>query len=102
VVVYHVNVSDADRAVARVESRVRQGGHPAPEDRVRQRYERNQPLIRQAVLAAYRAYIFDNSRLGEPPQILITFQGGRPVQVADTLPPWAVALYGDDIADGQA
>jgi len=29
VVVYHVNVKDADRAVARVESRVRQGGHPA-------------------------------------------------------------------------
>jgi predicted ABC-type ATPase len=98
VVVYHVNVKDADRAVARVESRVLQGGHPAPEERIRKRYERNQPLIRKAVLAADRAYIFDNSRLGEPAQILITFQGGRAVQLADTLPPWAATLYGDDVA----
>lgn len=100
VVIYHVNVKDADRAVARVESRVREGGHPAPEDRIRKRYERNQPLIREAVLAADRAYIFDNSRLGEPPLVLLTFQAGRAVQIADTLPPWAATLYGDDVAKG--
>jgi predicted ABC-type ATPase len=100
VVVYHVNVKDADRAVARVESRVRQGGHPAPEERIRKRYERNQPLIREAVLAADHAYVFDNSRLGEPPQVLITVQGGRAVKIADALPQWAATLYGDDIVKG--
>jgi predicted ABC-type ATPase len=100
VVVYHVNVKDDDRAVARVESRVRQGGHPAPEERIRKRYERNQPLIREAVLAADRAYIFDNSRLGEPPRILVTFRGGRAAQVAEVLPQWAATLYGDDVAKG--
>jgi predicted ABC-type ATPase len=98
VVVYHVNVKDADRAVARVESRVRQGGHPAPESRIRERYERNQPLIRSAVLAADQAYVFDNSRLGEPPEILITFQSGCAARVARVLPRWAVVLYGDDVA----
>lgn len=100
VVVYHVNVRDADRAVARVESRVRQGGHSAPEDRIRQRYTRNQPLIRLAVLAADQAYIFDNSRLGRPPELVITFQRGRVTQIGTALPKWAGDLYGEDLADG--
>lgn len=97
VVVYHLNVRDADVAVERVSGRVSQGGHPAPEDRVRARYERNQPLIRQAVLMANRAFVFDNSRLGAPPSRLITFIDGRVVTASPPFPDWALDLYGEDI-----
>lgn len=97
VALYHINVRDPDYAVARVEARVEQGGHPAPEDRVRARYARNQPLIREAVLAADRAYVFDNSRLGEPPRRLLSFVDGRVTDVGLDLPAWALALYGEDL-----
>jgi predicted ABC-type ATPase len=95
--VYHLNVADADMAVRRVTGRVAQGGHPAPEDRIRARYERNQPLIRQAILSADRGYVFDTSAMGRAPRPLINFAAGKPVQVADDLPDWAIILYGGDL-----
>lgn len=97
IVVYHLNVEDADLAVSRVAGRVRQGGHPAPEDRVRARYARSQPLIRQAVLAADRAEVLDSSGRGRAPRPLISFRAGKPVEVADDLPDWAINLYGGDL-----
>lgn len=97
-VVYHLNVADADMAVRRVSGRVTQGGHPAPEDRIRARYERNQPLIRQAVLLAQRAYVFDSSGYGAAPTRLITFTSGKATEVADDLPDWAITLYGGDLS----
>jgi len=95
--VYHLNVEDADMAVRRVAGRVRQGGHPAPEDRVRARYERNQPLIREAALGADRAEVFDSSEFGRAPRLLIAFIRGKAVEVADNLPDWAISLYGGDL-----
>lgn len=97
IAVYHLNVRDADLAVDRVSGRVSQGGHPAPEDRIRARYERNQPLIREAALMADRAFVFDNSRRAASPERLITFVTGNAVSVADDLPDWAIELYGGDL-----
>ncbi len=97
-VVYHLNLRDPEHAVLRVRARVARGGHPVPEDRIRGRYERNQPLIRAAILQADDGYVFDSSRLGEPPDLLLIFQGGRAAQIARRLPDWAVELYGGDIA----
>lgn len=97
VILYHVNVRDPEHAVRRVHARRSEGGHGVPEDRIRARYMRNQPLIREAALAADRAFVFDNSRLGQPPRRLITFAGGRAVEVANDLPAWALALYGGDV-----
>lgn len=94
---YHLNVEDADMAVRRVTARVAHGGHPAPEDRIRARYERNQPLIRLAVLSADRGYVFDSSAFGRRPQHLITFADGEAVTVASNLPDWAISLYGGDL-----
>lgn len=92
-VVYHLNVSDPDLSVARVASRVVQGGPPVPEDRIRARYERNQPLIRQAVLMAEDGYVFDSSALGEPPRLLMRFAGGEVRWIGDSVPQWAAKLY---------
>jgi predicted ABC-type ATPase len=97
VFVYHVNVRSADRAVARVAAREALGGHPVPESNIRSRYERNQPLIREAVQMADRAMVFDNSLLGQPPRELIRFVNGQATDVAPDLPAWAKALYADDL-----
>lgn len=97
VVVYHLNLESADDAVIRVAAREARGGHPVPEAQIRGRYERNQPLIREAVLMADRALVFDNSAIGRPPRRLIGFAGGRVRDVAADLPTWAAELYAEHV-----
>lgn len=58
---YFVCTNSAELNVARVRSRVRAGGHPVPEDKIRERYIRSLELTREAIANAYRAYLFDNS-----------------------------------------
>ena len=97
IVLYHLHLRDADLAVGRVQSRVARGGHPAPEARVRGRFARNPPLIRQAALLADQAFVFDNSALAEPPRRVLTLSAGRVVQVAAPLPAWVRTVYGADL-----
>lgn len=95
--VYHVNVSSPDLSVARVAHRVNQGGHNVPEEKIRERYERNQSIIREAVLLADRAFIYDNSTLGSPPKRALSFKSGMIDRIAETLPTWCQTLYAKEI-----
>ncbi|MDB5826227.1 MAG: zeta toxin [Variovorax sp.] len=97
VVIYHVNVRRPELSVSRVALRVGEGGHDVPEDKVRERYERNQPLIRQAVLRADFAFVFDNSRLNVSPRLLLSFKAGRVTMAAAALPDWAASLYAQEL-----
>ncbi|WP_043649996.1 zeta toxin family protein [Chitinilyticum litopenaei] len=58
---YFVATEDPEINVARVSHRVETGGHPVPEDKIRQRYYRSLELLLDAVTYSNRAYIFDNS-----------------------------------------
>lgn len=94
VVVYHIHLTAVEDAIARVAFRETIGGHPVPEAKLRGRYLRNPPLIRQAVLMADQGFVFDNSVVGRAPRRIIIFSGARPVWVADERPIWVTALYG--------
>ena len=61
VMLFHICVEHPDLSVARVVERVKEGGHPVPEEKIRQHYDRNGPLIRQAALLSDIAHIYDNS-----------------------------------------
>jgi predicted ABC-type ATPase len=98
VFLYHVNVQTADAAVARVAGREALGGHPVPAAKIRARYDRNQPLIRDAVRMADWGFVFDNSALGAPPRRLVTFRDGQATDVVTDLPDWAADLYAEDLA----
>ncbi|MFM2287711.1 MAG: hypothetical protein RL684_854 [Pseudomonadota bacterium] len=95
--VYHVNLRSPDLAVKRVERRVGDGGHPVPEDKTRERYTRNQPIIRDAVRLAHRAYVFDNSEFGQPHRRVLAFQQGQAVYVDRQVPAWARELYAGEL-----
>lgn len=97
VLLYHVNVRNADLAVMRVASRVGKGGHRVPEGKTRGRYERNQPLIRQAALLADHAYIFDNSEIGRPHRLVLQLHQGKAIN-RDNVPAWARQLYAKELA----
>jgi predicted ABC-type ATPase len=68
---YFVSTVHSDINVSRVLNRVSNGGHPVPEDKIRTRYIKSLALLKLAILASDRAFIFDNS-------------GNTPVLVAET------------------
>ena len=97
VIVMHVGVDTPDLSVARVGTRVEEGGHIVPEDKIRARYMRGAPLIRAAVLKADRGLVFDNSRLNEPPSHCLTFANGRLAFALPRLPDWIRSVYETDL-----
>ena len=97
IIVMQVGVSSPDLSVARVRARVDEGGHTVPEEKIRARYARNGPLIRQAVLKADRGLVFDNSRLNTPPKCCLVFANGRLVSASPVLPEWIMTVYAPDL-----
>lgn len=94
VVLYHVHVRLADMSVARVAGRTVMGGHAVPEQKIRERYDRNPALIRQAAGLAHATLVFDNSKRGLPPRWLLTLEHGVVVvQTKSHIPDWAARLY---------
>lgn len=82
---------------ALVRAQIDEGGHDVPEQKIRARYVRGQPLIRQAVLRADRGMVFDNSRLNESPRLMLLFTAGRLVQAEPVLPDWVLSGYAEDL-----
>ncbi|MEI7995337.1 MAG: zeta toxin family protein [Methylococcaceae bacterium] len=58
---YFIATEDPTINIARVVNRVKQGGHPVPQDKIIARYYRSLDLLVDAVRYSDRAYIFDNS-----------------------------------------
>jgi len=98
VIVMHVGVDTPDLSVARVGTRVDEGGHIVPEDKIRTRYARGAPLIRAAILNADRGMVFDNSRLNQSPSHCLSFAKGRLVFALPHLPEWVRSIYAADLA----
>lgn len=97
VIVMHVGVDTPDLSVARVGTRVEEGGHIVPEDKIRARYARGAPFIHAAVLKADRGMVFDNSGLNQPPSHCLTFANGRLVFALPRLPGWIRTVDESDI-----
>lgn len=97
VIVMHVGVETPDLSVARVVTRVEEGGHIVPEDKIRARYARGAPFIRAAVLKTDRGMVFDNSSLNQPPSHCLKFANGRLVFAVSHLPAWIRSVYETDL-----
>ena len=63
-VTLHILLVPVDFAVARVESRVENGGHRVPEQKVRERFERLWPLVATAARLVDRAVVYDSTTGG--------------------------------------
>lgn len=97
VIVMHVGIDSAELSVARVGARVEEGGHIVPEDKIRARYERGAPFIREAVLRSDRGMVFDNSSLNQPPRHCLTFANRRLIFALPHLPGWIRSIYEADL-----
>lgn len=97
VIIYHVGVRVVDISIKRVDLRSRLGGHPVPIQKIRERFERNQPLILQAVKIADSAFIYDNSVFGKTPKLGIKFESGVIIEVGQKIPKWMRQFYKEDL-----
>jgi predicted ABC-type ATPase len=89
VYLYFVATDDPAINVDRVRRRVKQGGHPVPAKKVRERYARSIGLMTEACGAAHRAYVFDNS--GSKHKLLVQIVDGKQLEIeAATLPRWFI------------
>jgi predicted ABC-type ATPase len=99
VFLYHVHVGSAELARARIATRVDQGGHDVPGDKVEARYERTLRLIPSAASFADMTLVFDNSgTAGTTHRHLITMRSGRIVTLREPLPEWTEVAYRDALS----
>ena len=96
--VMHVGVDSPDLSVARVAHRVGTGGHAVPEAKIRERYKRSAPLIREAVGLADMGLVYDNSVAGQNPKLILTFRQGHLLTIRPAPPAWIRQAYAADLA----
>ena len=95
IMLFHVGLKTPDLSIARVAERVREGGHDVPTDKIRQRYERYGPLIREAAMLSDITHVYDNSKLNQPPERVMSITRGQVSFVATHLPGWVLGIYGE-------
>jgi predicted ABC-type ATPase len=83
----HVVMVPVSLAIARVKTRVVQGGHAVPESKVRDRYKRLWPLVAKVVDVVDHAQFYDNTRTAQPFRVVATFEHGVLVGTPDW-PAW--------------
>jgi predicted ABC-type ATPase len=93
-VVLHVGVETPEISIERVNSRIGKGGHPVPENKIRERFIRNIPLIKKALTMASAGAVFDNSRSNDPlHSVFTTHHKSFFLTQTDDVPDWVKRTY---------
>jgi predicted ABC-type ATPase len=95
---YFVGTNSPEINKYRVISRVGQGGHSVPEQKIEERYYRSMDLLWEAAQHCYQAYFFDNSRNYHPSELIANFKvvDGRKMWETtsiDQIPAWFMKYY---------
>ena len=99
--VWYVGLNSVALHIARVRARVRKGGHPIPEQKIRERYDRSRFNLIRLMPRLTELVIFDNSSEADPsagkrpePKLLLHMASGRIVSSCDLrlIPKWAKPL----------
>ena len=95
---YYVATDDPAINCARVQARVRQGGHDVPHEKIVSRYHRSLDLLLPAIRVSDRAYLFDNSRSGGDQTWIAEVTDGHDLTIRTTsIPPWFQRALWDKI-----
>ena len=98
---YYVATVDPEINIGRVHYRVRAGGHPVPEQKIRERYYRSLDLLMAAIEASDRAYIFDNSSHGEKAAFIAEIEKAEVLKLnpaVEYFPQWFVDKVLDEFS----
>lgn len=98
---YYVATVDPEINIGRVHYRVHTGGHPVPEQKIRERYYRSLDLLMVAIEASDRAYIFDNSSHGEKAAFIAEIEKAEVLKLnpaVEYFPKWFVDKVLDEFS----
>jgi len=94
IVLIFIGLESPALSVARVQQRVRQGGHDVPDVKLRARFPRTLANLRAAIPRVDDAFVFDNSSYDQPYHILAVYRRGELVSRHPPLPGWTRGLPG--------
>ncbi|MHB2016473.1 MAG: zeta toxin family protein [Candidatus Xenobia bacterium] len=85
--IWFVGLDSVERHLARVRSRVSAGGHPIPEEKIRERYDQARRNLIRLLPGLTELHVFDNSAEGDPrkgktpaPVLWLHMRDGRVMQ----------------------
>ena len=96
--VWYAGLSTVELHIARVRARVEKGGHPIPEEKIRERYDRSRLNLIRLMPRLTELLVYDNSRQADPdagarpePKLLLHMAAGTMVGHCDLqlVPEWA-------------
>lgn len=88
----YVGIADAMQSNTRVAFRVSRGGHDVPESDIMRRFDRSMNNLPEAIQAADRSFVLDNSERRE--RLLFSIENDRLRFVSKDLPAWSKAALG--------
>lgn len=83
---YFVSTQSPEINVGRVRTRVQEGGHDVPEDKIRSRYSRSNQNLYDAIKESDRAYVFDNSEQNY--RLLAEYDATEKRLTVSSITPW--------------
>jgi predicted ABC-type ATPase len=96
--VWYVGLSSVELHIARVRARVEKGGHPIPEQKIRERFDRSRLNLIRLLPRLTELLVYDNSSEANPdagerpePKLLLHMDSGKIVGSCDlrSIPEWA-------------
>jgi len=99
--IWCAGLTNAELHIARVQARVRRGGHDIPEERIRQRYVRSLLNLIQLMARLTELRVYDNSVEADPhtgatpePRLIVHLNRGKLLNVCElaSTPEWAKAI----------
>ena len=107
VALYIVALDDPQRLLARVQRRVREGGHSVPPDRILARYPRTLENLSKAVRIATVAYLYESREIeAGGHQLVAMCEREKVTGLVETMPLWVKKILGgpseNESSDGGA
>lgn len=102
VVIWYVGLKSPEAHIRRVEARVRRGGHPIPESKIRERFTRSLENLIALLPVLHECRVFDNTYAAEldqgeapKPVSLLHLRDGEIVESIDLqkVPEWAKPIF---------
>jgi len=78
----------------RVKARADAGGHSASEATLRRIHHASLSNLRRAMEETDELWVYDNTKLGGPPRLVLEAQSGRIILLADPPPAWLATSLG--------
>lgn len=102
VIIYHVHVTSVELAQARIRTRLTQGGHSVPDEKIEARFDRSLELIPRAAGLADMVFVFDNSERGRTHTHVMTLSEGQIIALREPVPEWVERAYRESITAHRA